>query len=74
MLVAHQPNRNIKTGLTLDPSVTRITVTQNNTTETVDLTALTDYSLSTANPVRLSVVRGELIVEIPEGEFLLIEF
>ena len=74
MLVAHQPNRSIRTGLTLDPSVTRITVTQNNTTETVDLTALTDYTLSTANPVRLSVVRGELIVEIPEGEFLLIEF
>lgn len=74
MLVAHQPNRNIKTGLTLDPSVTRITLTQNNTTETIDLTALTDYSLPTANPVRVSVVKGELIVEIPEGEFLLIEF
>jgi hypothetical protein len=74
MLVAHQPNRNIKTGLTLDPSVTRITLTQNNTTETIDLTALTDYSLPTENPVRVSVVKGELIVEIPEGEFLLIEF
>jgi hypothetical protein len=49
-------------------------LTQNNTTETIDLTALTDYSLPTANPVRVSVVKGELIVEIPEGEFLLIEF
>ena len=74
MLVAHQPNRNIRTGLTLDPSVTSITLTQNNTTETIDLTALTDYSLPTANPVRVSNVKGELIVEIPEGEFLLIEF
>ena len=74
MVVAQKPAVTIQTRLTLDSSVTTITVTQNNTTKTVDLNNLLDVTVDTTNGVNLTYLDGKLTLNIPEGEALLIEF
>lgn len=74
LVVARNPARTIKTRLTLDSSVTSITVTQNNTTKTVELNNLLDVTVADSNGVHLSYADGKLTLDIPEGEALLIEF
>jgi hypothetical protein len=75
LIVSHQHNKPlIKTGLTLDPSVTRITITQNNTTEVVELTNLTDFTMPLEKGINMKYSGNEILLEIPQGEALLIEF
>ena len=74
LAVAQNPARTVKTEFTLDPSVTTITVTQNNTTKTVELNNLLDVTVADSNGVHLSYADGKLTLDIPEGEALLIEF
>ena len=74
LVVAQNPARDVTTSLTLDTSVTTITVTQNNTTQTVDLNNLMDVTVAGENGVKLTYSNGELTLTIPEGEALLIEF
>jgi hypothetical protein len=74
LVVARNPARDLETRLTLDSSVTTITVTQNNTTKTIDLNNLLDVTVDTTNGVNLTYTEGKLTLNIPEGEALLIEF
>ena len=74
LVVARNPARNIDTRLTLDSSVTTITVTQNNTTEVVQLNNLLDITMGCDNGINLTYTDGKLTLNIPEGEALLIEF
>ena len=74
LVVARNPARDLETRLTLDSSVTTITVTQNNTTKTIDLNNLLDVTVDTTNGVNLTYTDGKLTLNIPEGEALLIEF
>ena len=75
MIVAQQPTKTIQTRLTLDSSVTAITVTQNNVTKVVELNNLTNVNvLDSENGIVLSYADGKLTLDIPEGEALLIEF
>jgi hypothetical protein len=74
LAVAQNPANTIQTRLTLDSSVTTITVTQNNTTKTVELNNLLDVTVADSNGVHLSYADGKLTLDIPEGEALLIEF
>ena len=75
LVTPHQPNRNIETCLTLDSSVTTITVTQNNTSEVIELNNLTAFTFTEeTNSVELTYSNGILTLNIPAGEALLIEF
>ena len=74
LAVAQNPAKTIQTRLTLDSSVTTITVTQNNTTKTVELNNLLDVTVADSNGVHLTYADGKLTLDIPEGEALLIEF
>ena len=76
LVVARNPARNIETRLTLDSSVTTITVTQNNTTKTVELNNLAAPTkvIDGDNGVALTYLNNVLTLDIPEGEALLIEF
>ena len=74
LVVAQNPTKTIQTRLTLDSSVTTITVTQNNTTKTVELNNLLDVTVADSNGVHLTYADGKLTLDIPEGEALLIEF
>lgn len=76
LVVARNPARNIETRLTLDSSVTTITVTQNNTTKTVELNNLAAPTkvIDGDNGIALTYADGKLTLNIPEGEALLIEF
>lgn len=75
MIVAERPTYAIKTELTLDTSVTAITVTQNNTTKVVELNNLTNVKVIEGEQgVNITYTDGKLALDIPEGEALLIEF
>jgi hypothetical protein len=74
LVVAQNPTKDIQSRLTLDASVTSITVTQNNVTKVVDLNNLLDYTLEGENGIKLTYSSGSLTLNIPEGEALLIEF
>ena len=75
LVVARNPARSIVTRLTLDSSVTAITVTQNNTSKEVDLTTLTSVAFDGDKGISLSkAADGRLELVIPAGEALLIEF
>ncbi len=74
LVVAQNPTKDIESRLTLDASVTSITVTQNNVTKVVDLNNLLDYTLEGENGIKLTYSSGSLTLNIPEGEALLIEF
>lgn len=76
LVTPHQPNKTITTRLTLDSSVTTITVTQNTKSEIIDLNNLTEYTFTEYNDkgVKLTYSNNELTLNIPAGEALLIEF
>ena len=76
LAVAQNPAKTIQTSLTLDSSVTTITVTQNNTTKTVELNNLAAPTkvIDGDNGVALTYLNNVLTLDIPEGEALLIEF
>ena len=76
LVVARNPARTIETRLTLDSSVTTITVTQNNTTKTVELNNLAAPTkvIDGDNGIALTYADGKLLLDIPDGEALLIEF
>ena len=74
LVVAQNPARDLVTRLTLDTSVTTITVTQNNVSQVVQLTNLTDVTLEGTNGINLTYSNGQLTLNIPEGEAALIEF
>ena len=65
------PCRNAEAYLTLDSSVTEITVTHCNTTQTLQV----NNSLNaTVGAITVSFDGSKLIVNMPEGEAALIEF
>lgn len=76
LAVAQNPARAVKTEFTLDPSVTSITVTQNNTTQVIPLSNLAAPTkvIDGDNGVALTYLNNVLTLDIPEGEALLIEF
>ena len=76
LVVARNPVRSIVTRLTLDSSVTTITVTQNNTTKSVELNNLAAPTkvIDGDNGIALTYADGKLLLDIPDGEALLIEF
>ena len=74
LVVAQNPTKDIKTELTLASSVTTITVTQNNVSQVVALSNLTDVTMGCDNGINLTYADGKLTLNIPEGEAALIEF
>ena len=75
MVVAQSPAKTITTRLTLDTSVTTITVTQNNISKVVNLIDTPTVLFSElTNGINLTYADGKLTLNIPEGEAALIEF
>lgn len=75
LVTPQKPSQDIQTSLTLDSSVTTITVTQNNTSKTVELSNLTSSKvIDSEKGINLSYSDGKLTLDIPQGEALLIEF
>ncbi len=74
MVLSQMPTRSVNAYLTLDASVTSINVTQNNTTQTIDLNNLTNVTFAGDNGITVSYNNGQLTLGIPEGEAALIEF
>ena len=75
LVTAQRPDREVSARLKLENSITSITVTQNNSTQVVDLTNLTDFSFtSEQNSITLTYLNNILTVNLPKGEAALIEF
>ena len=71
LVMSQMPDRTVDAYLTLDPSVSEITITHNNTTETVQVS----NTLSTVvGGVVVSFDGAKLTLGIPEGDAALIEF
>ncbi len=75
LLAAQSPTKDIHTRLYLDSAVTKVTVTQNNTTKVVEKGG-SEVSVADGNSVRVVFPdeKGALSLYIPQGEALLIEF
>ncbi len=71
LVVSQMPCRTVTAQLTLDGSVTQITVTQNNTTKVV---SLVNQMEETIESVKVNYLDGVLSLGIPDGEAVLIEF
>jgi hypothetical protein len=72
LVLSQMPNRDVNAYLTLDPSVTQITFTHNNTTETV---ALSSTLSTTVGGIAISYDSSyKLTLGIPSGEAILLEF
>ena len=71
LVMSQMPDRTVDAYLTLDPSVSEITITHNNTTQTVQVS----NTLSTVvGGVVVSFDGAKLTLGIPEGDAALIEF
>lgn len=71
MVMAKIQNFDVVADLTLDPSVTTVTFTHNNTSSTIDLVSGLHASVG---DVSISYINGILTLDIPSGEAVLIEF
>lgn len=71
MTVSQMPCRDSEAYLTLDPSVTEISVTHANTTQTLQVNNTLN---ATVGAITVSFDGAKLIVAMPEGEAALIEF
>ena len=71
LVLSQMPNRDVDAYLDLGPSVTQITVTHNNTTETV---VLTNTLNTTVGSVTIAYNGTKLTLAIPNGEAVLLEF
>jgi hypothetical protein len=72
LVLSQMPNRDVNAYRTLDPSVTQITFTHNNTTETV---ALSSTLSTTVGGIAISYDSSyKLTLGIPSGEAILLEF
>lgn len=71
MTVSQMPCRDSEAYLTLDPSVSEITVTHCNTTQTLQVNNTLN---ATVGAITVSFDGAKLIVAMPEGEAALIEF
>ncbi|MBE6226870.1 MAG: hypothetical protein E7121_07270 [Bacteroidales bacterium] len=71
LVVSEMANRTVDAYLTLDASVTKITVTHNNTSAPVDLV---DNMSTTVGKIGVAYLNGQLTLSIPDGEAALIEF
>ena len=71
LVVSEMANRAVDAYLTLDASVTKITVTHNNTSAPVDLV---DNMSTTVGKIGVAYLNGQLTLSIPDGEAALIEF
>jgi hypothetical protein len=69
--MSQMPNRDVNAYLTIDSSVSQITVTHNNTTETVEINNTLN---STVGSIAISYDGGALTLGIPSGEAVLLEF
>jgi hypothetical protein len=75
LVTAQRPDRDVAARLKLESSITKITVTQNNSTEEVELNNLTNFTFAgEQNTITLSYSDGTLTVNLPKGEAALIEF
>ena len=71
LVMSQIPNRDVQALLTLDSAITKITVTHNNTSQEVTISAGMNV---TVGDITLSYVNDQLAVNIPNGEAALIEF
>lgn len=71
LVMSEMPTRSVDAYLTLDASVTKITVTHNNTSAPVDLV---DNLSTTVGKIGVAYLNGQLTLSIPDGEAALIEF
>lgn len=71
LVMSQIPNRDVQALLTLDSAITKITVTHNNTSQEVTISASMNV---TVGDITLSYVNNQLAVNIPNGEAALIEF
>ncbi len=71
LVMSEMPNRDVKAYLEIDSSVSQITVTHNNTTETVQVTNTLN---STIGEITVSYDGARLTLGIPSGEAALLEF
>lgn len=71
LVMSQMPNRDVQALLTLDSAITKITVTHNNTSQEVTISAGMNV---TVGDITLSYVNDQLAVNIPNGEAALIEF
>ena len=75
LVTAQRPDREVGARLKLESSITSITVTQNNSTQVVDLNNLTNFTFAgEQNSITLTYADGTLTVNLPKGEAALIEF
>ena len=71
LVMSQMPDRNIEAYLTLDSSVNEITITYRNTTETVQVSNSLNTTVGGAT---VSFDGAKLILGIPEGDAVLLEF
>lgn len=71
LVVSQMPNRDVDATLAIDPSVTAITFTHNNTTEAVQLYEGLSVSVGSIN---IKKQGNNLVLSIPSGEAALLEF
>ena len=71
LVVSQMPTRTVDAYLTLDSSVAEITITHNNTTQTVQVSNTLN---TTVGGVSVSYDGAKLLLGIPEGEAALLEF
>ena len=71
LVVSQMPGRTVEAYLTIDSSVSEITVTHIHTTETVQLTNTLD---TTVGDITVKFDGAKLTLGLPEGEAALLEF
>lgn len=71
LVMSEMPNRDVEAYLSIDSSVTAITFTHNNTTETLQLT---NALSATVGSVTISYDGATLTLGIPSGEAVLLEY
>ena len=71
LVMSQMPNRDVNAYLNMDPSVTQITVTHNNTTQTLQVSNTLN---ATVGSVTVSYDGAKLTLGIPSGEAALLEF
>ena len=70
-MVSQMPTRDAKAYLTIDPSVSQVTITHIHTAQTLQLTNTLN---TTVGSIGVSFDGSKLTLEIPEGEAAFLEF
>ena len=72
LVVSQMPNRDVDAYLTMDTSVTKVTVTHNNVSQDVNI--ISNMAPVTVGDITISYVGNVMTLSIPSGEAALIEF